>query len=264
MSIKNKLNVIIFGSDTPAGKWFDIGLIITIIFSVLIVMLDSVQSIRLVHGKFLNISEWVVTILFTIEFALRLYCSPRPMQYATSFFGVVDVLSVLPTYIGLFLPGTHFLAVIRILRVLRVFRILKFVQYIEESRTLMRSIRQSFRKIVLFICAVLSIAIILGSIMYVVEGEAHGFTSIPKSVYWAIVTLTTVGYGDLSPATDLGRTIATFIMILGYSIIVVPTGFVSATMVNQQRPSTLCECCKKEVGLASKNSTNHRDEHQIG
>jgi len=248
MSLKEQLYMIIFGSDTPAGKWFDVGLIFTIILSVLMVMVDSVQSIRITYGGLLNSLEWLVTILFTIEFCLRLYCSPKPIRYAVSFFGMVDILSILPTYVSLFIPGTHYLTVVRVLRVLRVFRILKFVQYIEESKVLIRSIRNSFRKIILFMSAVMTIAIILGSIMYVVEGEANGFTSIPKSIYWAIVTLTTVGYGDISPITDIGKAIATLIMILGYSIIVVPTGFVSSSMANQK--SGVCKHCRKKIESA--------------
>ncbi|MEK9727574.1 MAG: ion transporter, partial [Candidatus Margulisiibacteriota bacterium] len=173
-----------------------------------------------------------------------IYCSPNPKRYIFSFFGVIDFLSVIPSYIGVFIPGTHFLMSVRVLRVLRVFRILKFVQYIEESRVLLKSIRDSFRKIVLFILAVLTISIILGSIMYVIEGEANGFTSIPKSIYWAIVTLTTVGYGDISPATDLGKFVSSLIMVLGYSIIVVPTGFVSASVATQRKPY-ICDNCKK-------------------
>ena len=230
MTFRQKLNRIIFGSDTPLGKWFDIVLIFFIVLSVVAVMLDSVQKFDELMGHYLNIIEWFVTIVFTIEFCLRLYCSPKPFKYVTSFFGVVDILSVLPSYISLIIPGTHFLMSVRILRVLRVFRILKFVQYIEESKILLKSIRDSFRKIVLFVSAIITISIILGSIMYIVEGEANGFTSIPKSIYWAIVTLTTVGYGDISPLTDLGKFISSLIMVLGYSIIVVPTGFVSTSM----------------------------------
>ncbi len=245
--MKKTIYKIIFEADTPAGKWFDIGLIISIFVSVLIVMLDSVQAIRYVHGDLLNTLEWIVTILFTIEFGLRLYCSPKPIKYVLSFFGIVDILSVLPTYVGLFLPGTHYLTVIRILRVLRIFRILKLVQYIEESKALIQSIKESARKIVLFVSVVMTISTILGSIMYLIEGEANGFTSIPKSVYWAIVTLTTVGYGDISPITDLGQAISTFIMILGYSIIVVPTGFVSASMMQKQQSKQICENCKKKI-----------------
>ncbi len=250
MNLKKTLYRIIFEADTPAGKWFDIGLIISIVISVLIVMLDSVQSIRYIHGRLLNSMEWLVTILFTIEFILRLYCSPKPIRYIFSFFGVVDILSVLPTYIGLFLPGTHYLTVIRILRVLRIFRILKLVQYMEESKLLIQSIRESARKIVLFICVVMTISTILGSIMYLIEGEANGFTSIPKSIYWAIVTLTTVGYGDISPMTDLGQAISTFIMILGYSIIVVPTGFVSAGLI-QAKHYHVCDECGKKLSARS-------------
>lgn len=264
MKRKEQLNIIIFGSDTPAGKWFDIGLILTIIFSVFIVMVDSVQSIRSVYGNALNMAEWVVTILFTIEFVLRLYCAPKPLKYTVSFFGIVDILSILPTYISLFVPGTHYLTVVRVLRVLRVFRILKFIQYIEESRTLIRSIRQSFRKIVLFISAVITIAIILGSIMYVVEGEPNGFTSIPISIYWAIVTLTTVGYGDISPVTDVGKAIAALIMILGYSIIVVPTGFVSSTIVNYNRTEHVCDRCKQPLQSLTNKSAHNIDDDDIG
>jgi len=264
MTRKEQLNIIIFGSDTPAGKWFDIGLILTIIFSVFMVMLDSVQSIRSVYGNALNMAEWVVTILFTIEFVLRLYCAPKPLKYTVSFFGIVDILSILPTYISLFVPGTHYLTVVRVLRVLRVFRILKFIQYIEESRTLIRSIRQSFRKIVLFISAVITIAIILGSIMYVVEGEINGFTSIPISIYWAIVTLTTVGYGDISPVTDVGKAIAALIMILGYSIIVVPTGFVSSTIVNYNRTKHVCDRCKQPLPSLTNKSAHNIDDNDIG
>ena len=264
MTLKQRLNIIIFGSDTPAGKWFDILLIVTIIVSVFIVMVDSVQSIRSIYGHWLNISEWVVTILFTIEFILRLYCSPKPFKYTVSFFGIVDILSIIPTYLSLFIPGTHYLTVVRVLRVLRVFRILKFIQYIDESRTLIRSIRQSFRKIVLFISAVITIAIILGSIMYVVEGEINGFTSIPISIYWAIVTLTTVGYGDISPVTDIGKAIATLIMILGYSIIVVPTGFVSSTIVNYNRTDHVCDQCRKPLNSLTDKSAHKIDHDDIG
>ena len=254
--MKQQLYRIIFEADTPAGKWFDIALIISIVFGVMTVMLESVQSIRLMYGPILYSIEWCITALFTVEFILRLYCSPNPLKYATSFFGVVDILSVCPSYIALFLPGTHYFTVVRVLRVLRVFRILKFVQYIEESKGLIRRIKQSFRKIVLFISAVLTISIILGSIMYVVEGEASGFTSIPKSVYWAIVTLTTVGYGDISPVTDLGQAIATIIMILGYSIIVVPTGFVGSSLLVKSHHSITCPQCGKQILTGSKEPPN--------
>ncbi len=250
MSIKSKCHRIIFYSTTPMGKGFDIALIGCILFSVLVVMLDSVESIRMSHGLWLTQLEWLFTILFSAEYILRLYCSPKPIQYAKSFFGIVDLLAILPTYIGLILPSAHFLTVIRILRVLRVFRILKFVQYIKEAQLLVTSIKQSFRKIVLFILAVFSIAVILGSIMYVIEGEAGGFTSIPKSIYWAIVTLTTVGYGDISPTTTVGQIVATFIMILGYSIIVVPSGFVGANMINSSKPKSgqnACETCGQSL-----------------
>ena len=203
--------------------------------SVLVVMLDSVESYRQSFGTLFTGLEWAFTIFFTIEYILRLYCSRHALSYAKSFFGIVDILAILPTYLSLLLPGTHYLTVIRILRVLRIFRILKFVQYIDESQILINSIKNSFRKIVVFLFGVSTLAIILGSMMYVIEGAESGFTSIPKSVYWAIVTLTTVGYGDISPATTLGQLLATIIMILGYSIIVVPTGFVSIEIAKAEQ-----------------------------
>ena len=248
MKTKNKLYEIIFEADTKAGKVFDIGLIICIIFSVAIVMIDSIHSIQVIHGRLLNIFELVFTLIFTIEYGMRIYCSKQPKKYIKSFFGIVDLLSILPTFIAIMLPGSRYFSVIRVLRVLRIFRILKFVQYIDESKALLRVIRKSIRKIVLFIFTVMTISIILGFIMYVVEGEVNGYDNIPKSVYWAIVTLTTVGYGDMSPKTNLGQAISTLIMILGYSIIVVPTGFVGAELVNSNNEkSEVCNHCGKKI-----------------
>jgi voltage-gated potassium channel len=238
-----KLHEVIFEADTPAGKTFDLLLVFCIIASVIAVMLDSVAPIRARHGELLNGIEWFFTILFTIEYLLRLICVGRPLKYATSFFGIVDVLAVLPTYLDVLFPGTGFLFVIRILRLLRIFRVLKLVQYVREANTLLASLKASRRKITVFPFAVLTIVVIMGSLMYVIEGESRGFSSIPTSIYWAVVTLTTVGYGDLSPSTAVGQTIAAILMILGYSIIVVPTGIVSAEFAMSRRDKVTTQSC---------------------
>ncbi|MBF0288742.1 MAG: ion transporter [SAR324 cluster bacterium] len=243
------LHEIIFEAETPAGKLFDVLLMVNIGLSVLTVMLDSVAAVREVYGDLLYGMEWFFTILFSIEYVLRLFCVGKPILYATSFFGIIDLLAILPTYLALFLPGTHYLTVIRILRVLRVFRVLKLVTYLGEANLLLKAMHASRRKVEVFLYAVLAIVIVFGSIMYVIEGEEHGFTSIPRGIYWAIVTLTTVGYGDISPQTDLGQTLASFIMILGYAIIAVPTGIVTAeiTLASKQRITTrVCRECAAE------------------
>jgi voltage-gated potassium channel len=238
-----RLHEIIFEADTPAGKAFDIFIIICILASVVAVMLDSVAPIRARYGPLLNGIEWFFTILFTVEYVTRLICIGRPMKYATSFFGIVDLLAVIPTYLDLLVPGTGFLFVFRVLRLLRIFRVLKLVQYVKDADMLLYALRESRRKITVFLFAVITIAVIMGSLMYVIEGEAHGFTSIPMSIYWAIVTLTTVGYGDLSPATAFGQTVAAILMILGYSIIAVPTGIVSAEMTRTRFMNITAQSC---------------------
>lgn len=225
---RTALHRVIFGAETPAGRWFDVILIFSILASVAVVMLDSIQTVQSAHGRLLNGLEWFFTFLFTGEYVLRLLCSPRPGRYATSFFGVVDLVSLLPTYLAVLFPAGRFFIVLRILRILRVFRVLKLVQYVGEASVLRRALWASRRKIIVFLFALLTLVIVLGSLMYVIEGEANGFTSIPRSVYWAVVTLTTVGYGDISPRTNLGQMLAMVIMILGYSIIAVPTGIVTA------------------------------------
>jgi len=240
---RQKLYMIIFEAETPAGKAFDIALIATILLSVLAVMLDSMASVRAQYGPALYIAEWAFTALFTVEYILRLVCVRAPLKYARSFFGVVDLMAVLPTYVSILLPGSQYLLVIRIIRVLRVFRILKFAQHTSEARLLMQALYMSRRKITVFILAVLSLVVILGSLMYLVEGEVSGFTSIPKSVYWAIVTLTTVGYGDISPQTPLGQTLAAIIMIMGYSIIAIPTGIVSVEIAEAYRKRSAKGAC---------------------
>lgn len=225
-----KLHEIIFEADTPAGRWFDILLILFIVSSVIIVMLDSVSSIQNRYGSLFHTLEWLFTVLFTVEYLLRLICVGRPMSYATSFYGIIDLLAVIPTYLSLILPGSQYLLVIRLLRILRIFRVLKLVQFISEARTLRKALRESRRKITIFLFVVLILVTIFGSFMYLIEGPKNGFTSIPRSMYWAIVTLTTVGYGDISPKTNVGQFIAAMIMLLGYAIIAVPTGIVTVAM----------------------------------
>ncbi len=226
-SLRERLYIIIFEADTPMGKWFDVMLIASIIVSVLAVMLDSIRPISDRHGSLLYLIEWFFTILFTIEYALRLICVKSPIRYATSFFGIIDFLAVIPTYLSIFLPGSHYLLVIRLLRVLRIFRVLKLVQYVREANILTKALRASFRKIVVFLFTVMTLVIIFGSFMYLIEEGDNGFTSIPRSIYWAIVTLTTVGYGDISPQTNLGQAVAAVIMIIGYGIIAIPTGIIT-------------------------------------
>ncbi len=225
---RGRLHEIIFGAETPAGKAFDVLLIASIVISVLVVMLDSVRSLNAQYGSFFYKVEWFFTLLFTCEYLLRLLCIARPLKYAASFFGIIDLLAIIPTYLSLILPGAQYLLVIRIIRVLRIFRILKLAHYIGEANLLLQALRASSRKITIFLFTVLTLIIIFGSLIYIIEGEANGFTSIPRSIYWAIVTMTTVGYGDISPKTNLGQTLAALVMISGYSIIAVPTGIVSA------------------------------------
>jgi voltage-gated potassium channel len=245
---RHRLHRIIFRTDTPAGRRFDLLLIVSIVASVVVVMLDSVAGIVADHGRLLWILEWVFTFFFSVEYLLRLYCSPNPHRYAVSFFGVIDLVSVLPTYLMLFFPAGKFFLIIRLIRILRIFRVLKLVQYIGEADALARALWASRRKITVFLFCVLTLVCVFGAAMYVIEGEQNGFTSIPRSIYWAVVTLTTVGYGDISPRTGPGQFLAAIIMVFGYAIIVVPTGIVSAEMASQGRrgvwrtcPSCACE-----------------------
>lgn len=222
------LHEVIYGTHTPAGKLFDILLLIVILYSIIIVMLESVPRFDNKYHDFFNISEWIVTILFSIEYILRLVCIKKPSKYVISFFGIIDLLSTIPKYLTFFFVQSHYLTAFRALRLLRVFRILKLVRFVGESNNLVRALKASKTKIFVFVFFVLIVSVLLGTIMYLVEGPTHGFNSIPHSIYWTIVTLTTVGYGDISPETPLGQFIATFIMIIGYGIIAVPTGIVSA------------------------------------
>jgi len=237
------LHEIIFEADTPAGKRFDVALLGAILLSVGVVMLDSVATVHEKAGVWLYGAEWFFTLLFTGEYVLRMVCIGRPWKYVTSFFGVIDLLAILPTYLSLILPGSQFLVVIRILRVLRVFRVLKLVQYVGEADLIMQGLRDSRRKIALFFFTVLLLVVILGSLMYVVEGEEYGFTSIPTSIYWAIVTVTTVGYGDISPQTNFGQALAAIAMILGYSIIAVPTGIVTVGFAQAFQKKLSTQAC---------------------
>ncbi len=228
---REKLRVIIFEADTPAGKAFDVGLLAAIVLSVLAVMLDSVMEIRSSYGGLLDRAEWVFTLLFSVEYLLRLLCSPRPSHYARSFFGVVDLLAILPTYLSLLFPGAESMAVIRGLRLLRIFRVFKLGQFLGEASLLRSALASSRHKITVFLGTITILVTIIGTAMYLIEGEENGFTSIPAAIYWSIVTMTTVGYGDMAPATVSGKMLASVVMILGYSIIAVPTGIVTAEIV---------------------------------
>jgi voltage-gated potassium channel len=247
---RQRMYVIIFESDTKVGRLFDIVLIGCILASVIVIMLDSVEPVHARFGELFWRVEWGFTILFTIEYVLRLICIGRPMKYALSFFGIVDLLAVLPTYISLLVVGNHYLVVIRILRVLRVFRVLRIVQYVGEANVLLRAMRASRRKIEVFLFCVITLVVILGSLMYIVEGHVPDsrFSSIPRSIYWAIVTLSTVGYGDLSPVTPWGQALASVVMIIGYSIIAVPTGIVTAELsrTSRQEPALACPDCGRQ------------------
>jgi voltage-gated potassium channel len=248
-SHRAKLHEVIFEADTPAGKAFDVALLVFIVASVVAVILDSVVSIREDYGGVLRALEWITTILFTVEYVLRLYCVGRPLKYALSFYGIVDFMAIVPTYLSIVFAGAQSLLVIRALRLLRVFRVLKLVHFVGEARELRAALDASARKIVVFLGVVSTVVVIVGALMYLIEGERSGFTSIPQGIYWAIVTMTTVGYGDLAPQTVPGKFLASIIMILGYGIIAVPTGIVSVEMsAVRTRPMSTqaCPSCATE------------------
>jgi voltage-gated potassium channel len=238
-----RLHEIIFEADTPAGKAFDVSLLVCIVLSVLAVLLESVATIRQQYGGLLRTVEWIFTILFTVEYVLRLICVGRPSRYASSFFGVIDFLAIVPTYLSLVIAGTQSLAVIRALRLLRVFRVLKLAHFVGEARMLRAAVRASTRKIIVFLGTVVTLILIVGALMYLIEGEENGFTSIPQSIYWAVVTMTTVGYGDIAPHTLLGKVLASIVMIIGYGIIAVPTGIVTVEIASAARKSISTQCC---------------------
>ncbi len=247
-SWRQTLHTIIYEADTPAGRLFDILLILSILLSVIIVMLDSVASLKQTYGPLFVFLEWFFTIIFSIEYVLRIISVRKPLSYMKSFYGIIDLLAILPTYLSTFIPGAHYFLAIRLLRVLRIFRVLKFTLYIKEAKLLAHAIKASRRKILVFLLAVITVLIILGSLMYVIEGPENGFTSIPTAVYWAIITFTTVGYGDITPQTNIGQAIAAVVMILGYSVIVVPTGLVTAELAHSEYvvSTQACPNCSAE------------------
>ena len=245
---KNKIRHIIFEANDPPSRMFDLILLWAILISVIVVMLDSVPSLSEKYHKFLFISEWLVTILFTIEYFLRIWVTRKPFNYIFSFYGIIDLLAVLPAYISLLLAGSQYLLVIRILRLLRIFRILKLVSFVKEARVLIDAIKESRQKLIVFLGFLISLVVIIGTVMYMIEGPENGFTSIPLSIYWAIVTMTTVGYGDLAPQTVLGQSLASIVMLLGYTIIAIPTGIVSVSLFREGFHVTTKACanCTKE------------------
>ncbi len=246
---RDRIHEIIFEADTKEGKAFDVALLIAIILSVIGVILSSVDSISLKYGRLLSWFEWFFTILFTIEYFLRIYSIRKPFKYIFSFLGIVDFLSIIPTYLVFVYPPMRVLVDIRILRLIRIFRIFKLSRYLRGANIMQIALRSSQPKIIVFLLSVSLIVVVLGTLMYIIEGQANGFDTIPTSIYWAIVTLTTVGYGDVVPVTDLGKFLASIIMILGYGIIAVPTGVVSASMVSASQKSVstqVCRVCAKE------------------
>ncbi len=243
-SLRERVRVVIFEAETPAGAVFDVALIVAILLSVAAVMLDTVPSVHARYGAVLYVVEWAFTAFFLIEYLVRLWCIREPRAYALSFFGLVDLACILPSFIGLFWPGAQNLLVIRILRVLRVFRVLRMVQYVSEANLLLDALRASARKIIVFVSTVLTLVVIFGSLMYLIEGSANeGFSSIPRSVYWAVTTLSTVGYGDITPITPIGKTMATIVMVLGYGIIAVPTGIITLEMNEAHRRAANTRTC---------------------
>jgi voltage-gated potassium channel len=243
MPLKDRIRIVIFEAHTPAGKAFDVGLIICILLSVFAVLLDSVSTLHDAYGSYFLALEWFFTVIFTLEYAARLWCIQDTARYAKSFYGVVDLLGIIPTYLSLLVTDSQYLLVIRILRVLRIFRVLRLVRYVGEAELLTQALIASRRKITVFISTVLALVVIFGSFMYLIEGEANGFTSIPRSIYWAVITLTTVGYGDLTPHTPLGQAMATLVMIMGYGIIAVPTGIVTLELSEAHKRAANTRTC---------------------
>ncbi|MFJ2331903.1 ion transporter [Pseudomonas helleri] len=251
---RQRLYVMVFQSDTPAGRRFDTTLLLIIMASLVVVILDSINSIHLQYGDLLAYIEWGFTFVFAIEYGLRLYCSPKPLRYAFSFYGLVDLLAIVPGILAIYYSDAQYLLIIRVIRMLRIFRILKLLPYLSQANYLLSALRGSKQKIIVFLVGVSTLVTVFGTLMYVVEGPDHGFTSIPVSIYWAIVTLTTVGYGDIVPQTIPGQVISAMVMITGYSIIAVPTGIFTAELANAMRGEQLqhtCATCKKAQHEAS-------------
>lgn len=248
--LRQKVYDIVFEAETPAGRQFDVVLLICVLASVSVVILESVESIRLQYGSLLRTLEWIFTITFTLEYLVRIWAVTNRLRYVKSFYGIIDLMAVLPTYLAVFFPGAHSLMVIRSMRLVRMFRIFKLTRYVGAGENIAKALASSRAKIIVFLVTVLSSVVIMGTVMFLVEGPENGFTDIPTSIYWAIVTMTTVGYGDISPHTPLGQALASMIMIMGYGIIAVPTGIVSAEMINLKRneyqPTQVCPHCLKE------------------
>jgi voltage-gated potassium channel len=246
---QQNLHRIIFGVDTPAGKLFDVILLWAILASVIAVMLESVSEIKVPNERLFKILEWFFTVIFSLEYIARLASSPNPKKYATSFMGIIDLLSIMPTFIGMFVSGTSSLMIIRSIRLIRVFRVLKLTHFMGGANQIGNALYASRHKIIVFLGTVVCVTAIMGTLMYLVEGAEHGFTSIPRSIYWAIVTVTTVGYGDIAPGTIFGQFLASCLMITGYAILAVPTGIVTAEMVNSKNQMESCENCGAQLTL---------------
>ncbi|MEL7569857.1 MAG: ion transporter, partial [Eubacteriaceae bacterium] len=236
--LKRKMYKIIFESDTPKGKAFDIALLIAILLSTFVVLLQSVERINIEYGAFFSVLEWFFLIVFTVEYILRIICVDKPVRYIKSFFGIIDLLAILPMFIGMFITAAQILLIVRVLRLFRLLRVLKMSRFLAESNFLLKALKSSMPKIILFISTMVFVIIIAGSIMYVIEGPQSGYTSIPQSMYWAVVTVTTVGYGDISPQTTLGKLIASLLMISSYGILAVPTGIITYELAQTQRKAT--------------------------
>ena len=249
LPLRERLYKIIFEYDSAAGRRFDTWLFVLILASLAVVLIDSVESYRQRYGTLLTLLEWGFTLIFAVEYLTRLYCSPKRLRYAFSFFGLIDLLAVLPSLLALFFPASQYLMVVRILRLLRIFRVLKLRQYLIQANFLLTALRSSRQKITVFFVSIASMVVVFGAVMYVIEGPANGFTSIPQSIYWAIVTLTTVGFGDITPKTPLGQAVASLVMITGYAVIAVPTGIFTAELSNAMRNDGVfkqpCPCCPK-------------------
>ncbi|GFM49433.1 ion transporter [Pseudomonas capsici] len=249
LSRRERLHSIIFQTDTPAGRRFDKILLIVILLSLLVTMVDSIQDIHRDYAALLTYIEWGFTLVFAIEYILRLYCSPRPLKYAFSFYGLVDLLAIVPGVLAIYYSDAQYLLIVRIIRMLRIFRVLKLSPYLKQAHYLVEALRGSRQKIIVFLVSVSTLVTVFGTLMYVIEGPQHGFTSIPKGIYWAIVTLTTVGFGDIVPKTPLGQMVSSVVMIIGYSIIAVPTGIFTAELANAMRGEQLrhdCPVCAKK------------------
>lgn len=250
---RTRLHTVVFEADTSAGRAFDLVLIALIVISVVLVSTETLNGLSPVTYRVMRVAEWVLTVIFTIEYVLRLLAVRRPIVYAASFFGVIDLVAILPTWVSLMVPGAQVLLVVRVLRLMRIFRVLKLTRYLSEAQVIGSALRASSRKITVFLLAVATMVVVFGTVMYVIEGPANGFTSIPRGMYWAVVTLTTVGYGDISPQTPLGQALASMVMIMGYGVIAVPTGIVTAELSSGRRPvpesasTQVCASCGLDV-----------------